>query len=114
MNLDSAVFYSNDLQKAVDFYTNVIGLKIEYQQGDKFVSFTFPNGTRLGIKKAVEEREKPGGQTIFISVENIKELYKKFKQMNLLFVKELTDEKWGENFAILDSDNNKIEFVKRH
>jgi len=50
MNLHSAVFYSNDLSKAIPFYTEKLDFKMEYQQEDKFVSFIFPNGARLGIK----------------------------------------------------------------
>jgi len=56
MNLDSAVFYTNDIERAVQFYRDILGFTIEYQQGEKYVSFIFPNNARLGIKKKVEER----------------------------------------------------------
>ena len=55
MNMDSAVLYTNGIDTIVKFYEDVIGLKKEYQQRNEFVSFIFPNGARLGIKKAVEE-----------------------------------------------------------
>jgi predicted enzyme related to lactoylglutathione lyase len=114
MDLDSAVFYTNDIPKIIEFYQNIIGLKIEYQQEEKFVSFLFPNNVRLGIKKAVEDREKPGAQTIFIGVTNIESFYQKFKSMHLDFLKELVDLPWGKEFSVADPDGNKIEFIERH
>ena len=113
LNLDSAIFYTKNLEKVIDFYRNVIGLEIEYQQSDNFVSFIFPNKVRLGIKKATEEREQPGRQTIFIEVEEIEEVYNGFKKLNLDFYKELTSENWAKNFAILDPDGNKLQFIQR-
>lgn len=112
-NLDSAVFYSNDLVKVIPFYTDLLGFKVEYQQGENYVSFIFPNGARLGIKKKVEEREIPGAQTVFISVDDIDTLYKELKGKEVGFIKELVDQDWGKNFSILDPDKNKVQFVQR-
>lgn len=114
MNLDSAVFYTNDIERAVQFYRDTLDFIIEYQQGDKYISFIFPNGARLGIKKKAEERELPGAQTVFISVEQgIKNLYESLKQKNLPIYKELVVQGWGKNFSILDPDKNKIQFIER-
>ena len=70
MDLDSTVLYSNNIEEVTKFYQDVVGLELDYRQGDKFVSFKFSNGVRLGIKKAVENREKPGAQTFFIGVDD--------------------------------------------
>jgi predicted enzyme related to lactoylglutathione lyase len=104
MNLDSAVFYSNNLTKIIPFYTDLLGFKVEYQQGENYVSFIFGNGARLGIKKKAEEREIPGAQTVFISVDDIDTLYKELKGTDVEFIKELVDENWGKNFSIVDPD----------
>lgn len=112
-NLDSTVLYATDIPKIVDYYTNKIGLKLEYQQGEKYASFTFDNGVRLGIKKASEEREIPGSQTFFIAVNDAKIEYENAKQKGLKVYKELTDEPWGIEFSVLDPDGNKIEFLQR-
>lgn len=113
MKLDSAVFYSNNIEKVIGFYKDIIGLEVAYKREDKFVSFKFLNGVKLGVKKAVEEREKPGAQTIFIAVDgDIEKLYEKFKKLDITFYKELKLESWGKEFAILDPDGNKVEFVQ--
>ncbi|KKS91294.1 MAG: hypothetical protein UV65_C0009G0013 [Parcubacteria group bacterium GW2011_GWF2_43_11] len=114
MDFDSAVFYTNDLQKAIDFYQGLLGFKIEYRQEDRYVSFVFPNGIRLGIKKAVEKREKPGLQTIIIALEDIEGFYREIKKKNVEIYTGLKDESWGKTFSVLDTDNNRIEFLKRY
>lgn len=113
MKLDSAVFYTNDLEKALEFYRDFLGLKVNYVTEEKFAEFQFDNGVRLGIKKAEEEREKPGAQTIFVVAEDIEEQYKHFKEVGAKFYKELKIEPWAIEFAIIDPDGNKVEFLKR-
>jgi len=114
MKLDSAVFYSNDIGKVVSFYKDILGFAVEYQQGDKYVSFIFPNDARLGIKRKVEEREIPGAQTAFISLESgIESLYESLKQKDIPIYKELIVQDWGKNFSILDPDGNKVQLVEK-
>lgn len=114
MKLDSAVFYSNNIDKVVSFYKDVLGFAIEYQQDDKYVSFIFPNDARLGIKRKVEEREIPGAQTVFVSLESgIESLYESLKQKNVPIYKKLIVQNWGKNFSILDPDGNKVQFVEK-
>ena len=112
--LDSAILYSNNIEKVKSFYKDIIGLEIEYQNGNKFISFVFPNKVRLGIKKVSEALEIPGSQTISIQADNISELFEKMKERSVKIKKELTVEPWGEYFSILDPDKNKIEFIKRN
>ena len=112
MKLDSAVFYTNNLEKVISFYRDIVGLDIEYIQENKFASFKFKNG-RLGIKQAKEEREIPGHQTVFIEIENIEKTYNEFKAKGIIFLKELTQENWATNFSFFDPDGNKVQFIKR-
>lgn len=113
MKLDSAVFYTHDIEAVARFYTEVLGLKEEYRQDDKYISFIFPNEARLGIKKALEEREVPGKQTVFIEVEDIREVYDHFKKEGVTFLKDLVEQDWGANFSIADPDSNKVQFVQK-
>jgi len=114
MNLDTAIFYTEDIQNIVLFYKNVLNFKVEYQDGDRYVSFIFPNGAKLGIKKKDKERELPGAQTVIISIEGgIEVFYKSLKDKNTTIYKELTTQAWGKNFSILDPDKNKVEFVEQ-
>ncbi len=114
MNIDSAVFYSHNVEDAIMFYRDIIGLELEYRQGEKYVSFLFKNGVRLGIKRAVEEREIPGAQTVFIATEDIESLYESLQERGVEITKDLQhSDGFGQNFSILDPDKNKVQFVKR-
>ena len=83
MKLDSAVLYSNDINKAIEFYRDIIGLKVEYVEQEKYASFLFDNA-RLGVKKKVEKREIPGAQTIFIATDSIEKDYKRMIKEDVL------------------------------
>lgn len=113
MKLHSAVFYSNDLEKVKTFYLDILGLKLDYEHPQQFVSFWFSNEVRLGIKLKKEEREIAGAGTVFIEVENIEQLYEDMKQKQVVILKELVRQDWATNFSILDPDKNKIQFVQQ-
>lgn len=115
MDLDSAVLYSDDIERIVKFYVNEIGLKLEYRDGDHYVAFKFPNGARLGVNKPTQElrsRDLPGHQTVYIRVDNVKDKYIELESKSYDFFEPYVDEDWGEFFAILDPDGNKIGFIK--
>lgn len=110
--LDAVVLYTNDIDKAVDFYVRQIGLKLEYRSGDKYVSFLFDNGVKLGIKKAVEKREIPGSQTFFLATKDAKREFENAQKKGLNIYKELVEEPWALEFSVLDPDGNKVEYVQ--
>ncbi len=112
MKIDSAIFYTEDLNRTITFYRDKIGLEVDYIQKDRFASFKFENG-KLGIKQAKEKREVPGCQTVFIEVEDIRKTYNQFKAKGINLRKELTKEDWGTNFSFLDPDGNKVQFVSK-
>jgi catechol 2,3-dioxygenase-like lactoylglutathione lyase family enzyme len=112
MNFNTAIFYTRDINKAVDFYQGLLGLEVDYRRGDEYVSFIFFNKIKLGVKKAIEKREVPGSQTIIISLDNIDVFYEEIKKKDVALYDELTNESWGKTFSILDIDGNKIEFLE--
>jgi len=111
MNLDSAIFFTNDLKKITSFYGDTIGLEVEYINSN-FVSFIFPNGAKLGIKVPSKDREIPGHQTVFIATDNIENSLKKIQSEGLDLYEELSEQDWGKYFSILDPDGNKVLFVE--
>lgn len=115
LDLDSAVFYTKDMKKVIDFYTNKLGLKLEFNENDYFVSFIFPSGKKLGIRQEKGERERAGHQTVFLSVDDIEKEFENIKRSGGFNIyRELENHSWGKAFAIMDPDNNKIEFVEKN
>ena len=88
-------------------------MQLEYRQSDKYASFLFENDARLGIKKASEEREAPGSQTIFLATDDAKAEYARALAKNLKIYKELVVVDWGIEFSLLDPDGNKVEYLQR-
>jgi predicted enzyme related to lactoylglutathione lyase len=112
MELDSAILYTSDIGRIREFYENTVGLTVEYQDGDHYVSFIFPNGAKLGINKSVLPREVPGVQTFFLRVTDIQNQYQKYKDMGFEFYEPYMEHDWGTYFAILDPDGNKVGFIQ--
>jgi predicted enzyme related to lactoylglutathione lyase len=112
MDLDSAILYTNNINNIRKFYEEVVGLNLEYQDGDQYVSFVFPNGAKLGINKSIlTDREKPGGQTVFIRVSDMDVQKQKYEKLGYGFYEPYEEYDWGKYFAILDPDGNKIGFI---
>lgn len=112
-DLDSAVIYTHNVTDSVAFYKNELGLKLDFQDGERFAQFGFPSGKKLSIKKRSNELEHPGKQAFFLRVDSIEHLYDSFKVKNTKILKELKEETWAKNFSVLDPDGNKIQFVQR-
>lgn len=113
MDLGAAVLYTNNVTKIREFYEKTVGLTFEYQDGDAYVSFIFPNGGRLGINKSVRlPREKPGSQTFHLRVKDIQAQYEKYQKLGFVFYEPFKEHAWGTSFAILDPDGNKIGFIQ--
>ncbi len=111
MNLDSAIFYSNDIEKVIPFYQDTLGFVFQYRT-ERFVSFIFPNGGKLGIKNKTEDREVPGYQTVFIEVTEIERVYQDIRDKGIQFHKDIEERPWGIEFSILDPDGNKVLYIK--
>jgi predicted enzyme related to lactoylglutathione lyase len=112
LDLDAAILYTNNIAVIRTFYEETVGLTFDHQDGDQYVSFVFPNGAKLGINKSVlTDREKPGGQTVFIRTSDILVQKEKYEKLRYSFYEPYTEETWGKYFAILDPDGNKIGFI---
>jgi predicted enzyme related to lactoylglutathione lyase len=93
MDLDAAILYTNDISAIRTFYEKTVGLTFGYQDGDQYVSFIFPNGAKLGINKSVlTDREKPGGQTVFIRVNDILAQKEKYEKLSHAFYEPYVEE----------------------
>ncbi len=56
---NATIFVSN-MDRAVRFYTDVLGLKLEYRAGDHWASIDAGNGTKLGLHHKSENAATPG------------------------------------------------------
>ena len=111
MNIDTVIFYTNDIKAIISFYKNTLAFKYEYGK-DRYSSFIFDNNIRLGIKQEEVAKEIPGSQTVIIKTKKIEDLYNDFKSKDIQITKHLIKKDWGITFSVLDLDGNKIEFIE--
>lgn len=110
--VESVNFYSSNIDRSIEFYTNTLGIKVINRQGDSYVSFALNDELRLGVKLATEEREMPGSQTLILRVPNIDKIYDDTIRQGTDVLVNLRHDPWGKWFAIGDPDRNMIEYLQ--
>jgi len=129
----------SDIEKAVAFYENVLGLKKSYEHpvwtcfdvGGVLVGLA-ASGTkkrkecqkicracsvcvlRYASSSMKQDKEAPvATYGIYFEVENLNKTYKKLKEQGVKFVTKPKEQGWGEKTAImLDHDNNIIVLIE--
>jgi len=106
-------FHVSDLKKAAKFYEEVLGLETKYEFSS-YVGFEC-GGVEIGLIPKLREREQaaPLSPSVEFLVNDVEKFYKKLKNKNVKFVKELHEEPWGEKQATFtDPDGNILEIVQ--
>lgn len=100
----------NDMGRSVDFYANVLGLRMLYGGGDaSFTSFDV-GGTFLNLE-AGSSSSKDWGRIIF-HVDNVDELFEYLRNKGFK-IKEPKNAYWGERFFhINDPDGYELSFAQ--
>lgn len=57
-----ATIFVHDMNRAVAFYTETLGMKLEYRAGDHWAQIDAGNGFKLGLHPASDGPPKPGVQ----------------------------------------------------
>lgn len=108
----------SDIEKSKQFYINILGFQVEYERPEDRFVFLSLNEIQLmieqGSKEELDTLSYPFGKGINFSfgVDNVKEVYEKFKKVNYPIFKELETRKFrvGDliitpmEFAVLDPD----------
>lgn len=111
MKIAYAILYTSEIDRAVRFYRMLLNEEPR-SYDERFAEFQIGEAL-LGLKKSAEQREIPGHQTVILECRDIETVYKLCAAENIPIAKTLSTESWGRNFAILDPDTNKVEFVQQ-
>ncbi len=97
-----------DLQKAVDFYENILGLQKKYQFKD-YAGFDC-GGVEIGLKTWGERENPRKGEPMFdLLVDDVDEIYRTLKDKGVEFVEPPKDTQWGSRAAaVSDPDGHVI------
>ncbi|MEM4357420.1 MAG: VOC family protein [Candidatus Nitrosocaldus sp.] len=123
--LDAVILFTNDLERAVEFYRDDLGLPLQNTTRD--TAEFFASGTRIVIKgnskveqgtttatattTATTSTPRPGILLGF-TIQNIDELCELLKKKGVRFLKEPRDEAFGRHAIILDPDGHMISLAQ--
>jgi len=104
-------FRVSNLQEAVNFYENILGLP-KKSQWPTYVVFDVC-GMMLGIEPGGERGVKKGAPDINLQVDNVDETYRDLKSKGVKFLTEPKDQTWGARTAdFADPDGNVFTLVQ--
>lgn len=115
----SSVFFVSDVNKSKQFYTTILGQKIEMDFG-KCVGFNsrFSIWQRdyahkmIGLPNIDKTINKQDAE-LYFEINNLESFYNKLKRDKIEFVHNIIEQPWGQRcFRIYDPDNHIIEFAE--
>ena len=118
IKLDHIYFSVSNMEKAVEFYENLLDIKATHREGNRWADFEIEgqNGMYLGLinENAFEEKRIVGNNaTLGIYTDNISEAYKKAQKLGATILYEpsyVQDSPYKYIcFGMLDLDGNMIE-----
>lgn len=98
-----------DLNRAVEFYGQVLGLQMKYRFGD-YAGFDC-GGVELGLK-TWGERDAPrkGEPCVNFLVDNVDEAFRALTEKGVRFTKEPGEAHWGARYALFeDPDGHELQ-----
>src|SRR5262245_54516177 len=103
--------FVSDIDAAVRFYTNALGLKLIQQYGQHFASIDAGQGVTIGLHPASEKN--PAGRTGsitlgFMSTEPIAETIARLKTRGVIFLSDVIDDSQLLVAHFQDADGNRL------
>jgi catechol 2,3-dioxygenase-like lactoylglutathione lyase family enzyme len=108
------IFVSN-MDRAVRFYTEVLGMKVEYRFGNQWASLKTEDGVTVGLHPA--SKESPAGRKGSITIgfeasESIEKAVTDMKAKGVKFVSPIVDDKEIKAAHFEDPDGNEMYIVE--
>ena len=106
-----ATVYVSDMDRAVRFYTETLGLRLAYRFGNHWASVDAGRGTMIGLHPATPH--SPGGRRGSISIglevtEPIERVVETLAARGVTFDGPITDDKAGRFAPLSDPDGNPL------
>jgi len=102
----------SDLEQAVRFYEDTLGLTKKYQFRD-YAGFDC-GGVEIGLKTwGGMERPRQGEPSVDLAVDNLDDTYERLAAKGVKFTKEPEDVQWGARIALFDDpDGNSLQLTE--
>ncbi len=104
MTLNQITIYSNQVQKSIQFYTD-LGLELIVDSAPRYVRFICPDqSTTFSIHEKAEATISPD-IVLYFECDNVDEEVARLKRLNYEFEREVTDQPWMWREALLKDPN---------
>ena len=112
MELDHVYYWVQDMDRAVRFYRDVLGLRLMRQEGDSWALFD-AGGRRFALHGAVEGRPvSPGGATAVFSVTDLDRAHAVLSARGVEFGHEGDVEGYARFASFRDPDGNTVQLIE--
>ncbi len=105
----NVTIYVSNMDQAVRFYTEVVGLRLAYRFGDHWASIELGRGLTIGLHPASAEMPagRPGSMAIGLELNgDIHEAVRKLEAKGVTFHGEVSEAKAGSFVSFSDPDGN--------
>jgi predicted enzyme related to lactoylglutathione lyase len=101
-----------NLERAVSFYENILGLSKKYYFPEDYAGFDC-GGIEIGLTPGIPEQSKGAAPCVNFLVKDIDDSYRILHERGVHFVKEPHDTAWGGRIALfVDSDGNVLQITQ--
>ena len=116
-----AGYVCSDIDRSIDFYTNVLGCKVSHEinpPNRRIVFVQFADGQAIelfsgGTEKTSHGNEYVGFLHLCLIIDNARDYLEELKGKGVEVVRERINEDGSGTFFILDPDGNELELMQR-
>jgi catechol 2,3-dioxygenase-like lactoylglutathione lyase family enzyme len=105
-------FIVSNLEKAVDFYENVLGLSKKYHFPENYAGFDC-GGVEIGLRPGTVPGAIEEAPLVDFLADDVDESFRLLSERGVRFIKEPYDTAWGGRIALfVDPDGNLMQMVQ--
>ncbi len=109
----SAYYVVNNMDQAVNFYQDILGLDVKFRDGDRWTQFDV-NGVGVALADPSEGSVPPGGgATVVLEVEDLGEMREKLAQNGVTVNATVDMGGHGKYFTAVDPAGNIVQIFAR-
>ena len=109
----SAYYVVNNMDQAVNFYQDILGLNVKFRDGDRWTQFDV-NGVGVALADPSEGSVPPGGgATVVLEVEDLGEMREKLAQNGVTVNATVDMGGHGKYFTAVDPAGNIVQIFAR-
>jgi catechol 2,3-dioxygenase-like lactoylglutathione lyase family enzyme len=106
----NTVFHVSDLDKSLDFYTNILGFELDFKFGEPatYAGLSFGD-VRIHLSSSYPYKNNTGHGSIYLSFSSVDDIYHQLLKDKVEFYSHIETREYGmRDFAIKDPDGNQI------